>query len=150
MTCIRIMPAVTLCSQNVTLLDLNVTNYWDIMPCSLVEFPSVLKECTDTCFLLVTCLVYSASLKMGAVSCSEILVDLYQTTWYCIPVDRTLHNHCCENLKTAYMTDFVSSVGFFFQRNRGNVTNNTTDNTKFIQRIDYYVKKYINTNEFYQ
>jgi hypothetical protein len=31
---------------------------------------------------------------------SETSVDFQQTTWCYIPEDRTLHNHCCENLKS--------------------------------------------------
>jgi hypothetical protein len=35
-------------------------------------------------------LAYSLALK---------LVAFQRTTWHCIPEDRTLHNHNCENLK---------------------------------------------------
>jgi hypothetical protein len=27
-------------------------------------------------------------------------VDFQRSTWHCIPEDRGLHSHCCENLKT--------------------------------------------------
>jgi hypothetical protein len=117
---------------------MNGTIIWDMMPCSLVEFPSVLKEYTDTCFLLVTCLVYFASLKMEAVSCSEILVDLYQTTWYCIPEDSTQVT-AVRTSRPTHLIDFVISVFCccFVQRSIGNMTNNTM----LILRIDYCVKK---------
>jgi hypothetical protein len=50
-------------------------------------------------FTLVSCLAYSLTLKMEAMCSSEMSVDLQWTTRHYIPEDRTLHNHCCENLK---------------------------------------------------
>jgi hypothetical protein len=60
--------------------------FWDVTPCGLL----------GACILLVTCLVYSSTLKMEAVCSSETLVTFYQTTQRLIPEDSTLHNHCCE------------------------------------------------------
>jgi hypothetical protein len=51
-----------------------------------------------TCFMLVSCLAYSLTQKMEVTCSSETSVDFQQATWHYIPADRTLHNHCCENL----------------------------------------------------
>jgi hypothetical protein len=60
-----------------------------------------------TCFTLVSCLVYSSSVKMEAKCSSETSVDFQGTTRRYIPEDDTLHNHRCENLRS-YI--FISSV----------------------------------------
>jgi hypothetical protein len=49
------------------------------------------------CYMLVSCLAYSLNLKM------ETSLDFQQTTWCYNPEDRTLQNHCCENLKSKRM-----------------------------------------------
>jgi hypothetical protein len=49
---------------------------------------------------LVRCLAYSSTMKMEATLSSEISVDFQRTTWHYFLADRTLHNHCCENLKS--------------------------------------------------
>jgi hypothetical protein len=36
---------------------------------------------------------------MEAKCSSKTVADFQWTTWYYIPEDSTLHNHCCENLK---------------------------------------------------
>jgi hypothetical protein len=54
----------------------------------------------DICFELVSCLAYSFSMKMEATCSSVTSVDFQWTTRYDISEDRTLHNHCCENLKS--------------------------------------------------
>jgi hypothetical protein len=46
-----------------------------------------------TCFILVSCLAYSLTLKMRATCSSEMLVDLHLATWHYIPEDRTLQNN---------------------------------------------------------
>jgi hypothetical protein len=43
-----------------------------------------------TCFMLVSCLAYSVTLKMEATCSSKTLVDFQRTTWHYIPEDRTL------------------------------------------------------------
>jgi hypothetical protein len=52
-----------------------------------------------TCFLVFAELI-SSTLKMEAVCSSETLVETQRTTSRHIPDDNTLHNHCCENLKS--------------------------------------------------
>jgi hypothetical protein len=49
--------------------------------------------------MLVSCLVYSLTLKLEVTCSSEKAADFQQTTWHYIPEDRTLHNLHCENLK---------------------------------------------------
>jgi hypothetical protein len=40
------------------------------------------------------------TLKIEVIYSSETSVDFQWTTWCYIPEDGTLHNHCCENLKS--------------------------------------------------
>jgi hypothetical protein len=58
-----------------------------------------------TCFMPVSCLAYSLLQKMEETYSSRILADFQRTTQHYIPEDRTLHNHCCENLKS-YVEDW--------------------------------------------
>jgi hypothetical protein len=51
-------------------------------------------------FTLVSCSAYFSTLKMEAICSSETSVDTQLTTRRYIPEDGTLHNHCCENLKS--------------------------------------------------
>jgi hypothetical protein len=52
------------------------------------------------CFMPVSCVAYSLTLKMEAIYFSEMVVDFHYTTQHYIPEDRTFHSHCCENLKS--------------------------------------------------
>jgi hypothetical protein len=63
------------------------------------------------CFMLVSCLAYSLALKIEATYSCETSVLLQRTTRRCIPEDRTVHNHHCENL---ILTDLheLSSLSF--------------------------------------
>jgi hypothetical protein len=45
-------------------------------------------------------MAFFLTLKMEATFSSKTSVDFRRTTWCYIPEDRTLHNHCCENLKS--------------------------------------------------
>jgi hypothetical protein len=60
---------------------------------------------------LVSCLVYSSTLKMEATCSSETSVDLQWTTRRYIPEDRTLYNHRCESLKP-YMNINTFNISF--------------------------------------
>jgi hypothetical protein len=51
-------------------------------------------------FKMISRLAYSSALKMEAIYPSEMSVDFHWTTWRCIPEERTLHDHRCENLKS--------------------------------------------------
>jgi hypothetical protein len=62
-------------------------------------FCEIMQALFAACFMLVSCLAYSSSLKMEATCSTKILVDFEQASWHCIQVDRNLHNNCCENLK---------------------------------------------------
>jgi hypothetical protein len=52
-----------------------------------------------TCFPLDSCLA-SSILKMEATCSSETSVEFQRTTRHCIPEDRPLQNHRCENLRS--------------------------------------------------
>jgi hypothetical protein len=84
--------------------DLKSTNFWDITPC----IPMSVNQChlLACCFLAE--LIFS-TLEMEAICSSETSVDTQWTTWHYIPEVGTLHNHCCENLKS-YKKRFNSSV----------------------------------------
>jgi hypothetical protein len=56
--------------------------------------------CLPPAFTLVSCSAYSPTLKMEAICSSEMSVNFQRTTRRYIPEDSTLHNHCCENLKS--------------------------------------------------
>jgi hypothetical protein len=51
-------------------------------------------------FTLVSCSAYSLTLNMEALCSSEMLIDFQMTTRRCIPEDRTVHNHCCEDIRS--------------------------------------------------
>jgi hypothetical protein len=51
------------------------------------------------CFMLVSCLAYSSTLKMEVTRFPETSVDFQRTTRPYILKDKTLYNHRCENLK---------------------------------------------------
>jgi hypothetical protein len=52
------------------------------------------------CFMLVSCLSYSLTLKMEVICSSGTSVDFQWTTWWYVPEDRTIHSHYSENLKS--------------------------------------------------
>jgi hypothetical protein len=54
-------------------------------------------------FMLITCLVYSSTLKMEATCSLETSVDFQWTTPRYIPQGRTPHSHRCENLKSNFL-----------------------------------------------
>jgi hypothetical protein len=64
-----------------------------------------------TRFMLVSCLAYSSTVKIEATCSSETSVEFHRTTRRYIPEDRTLHNHCCEYLKSYNM--FLISLSVF-------------------------------------
>jgi hypothetical protein len=60
--------------------------------------------------MLVPCAAYSSALKVEA-RFSETSADFHQTTWRYITEDRTLHSHCCDNLKS-YKTQEVPGINY--------------------------------------
>jgi hypothetical protein len=78
--------------------------FWDITPCSPFEVNQrfggtchlqllgqrISQALLPTCFMLVSCLVYSSTLKMDVTCSSETTADIQQTTWHYIPEKRNL------------------------------------------------------------
>jgi hypothetical protein len=58
------------------------------------------------------CLAYSSVLKMDATYSSEMSVDFQRNTRRCIPENRTLHNHCCEDLCLSTYNNLRNLNGF--------------------------------------
>jgi hypothetical protein len=72
----------------------------------MISTSSVMYSCfilmtllPPTC-LLVLAKIISLTVKMEGISSSETSVTSQQTTRRHIPEEPTLHNHCCENLKS--------------------------------------------------
>jgi hypothetical protein len=65
-------------------------------------------------FLLVACLAYSYTLKMGVVFSSEKSVNSYQTTRHHIPVDSALHNHSVGTSNAAEFLLVTTFCGYIF------------------------------------
>jgi hypothetical protein len=63
--------------------------------------------------MLVSCLVYSSTLKMGTICSLEMSLDFHRNTRYCNSEDRTLYNNRCGNLKSN-MSDCCSESRFCF------------------------------------
>jgi hypothetical protein len=49
--------------------------------------------------MLLSCLVFSSTVKEVVICSSDMMVDFKWNIQCYIPEDITLHNHCCENLK---------------------------------------------------
>jgi hypothetical protein len=58
------------------------------------------KKKTASASWFDSCLTFSLTLKMEAICSSRMSVSLHQSTQHYIPEDRSLHIHCCENLKS--------------------------------------------------
>jgi hypothetical protein len=89
--------------------------FWHLTPCSPVKANGCFggtcrlhlqgRARNQACFMLVSRLAYSSTLKMEAICSSETSVDVHRNARRYIPEDRALHNHRCNNLK--------SSISFF-------------------------------------
>jgi hypothetical protein len=55
---------------------------------------------------LISCFVYSSTMKMEALYSSQRLANFQWATWRYIPEDISLRNHRCENLKSDHSRDF--------------------------------------------
>jgi hypothetical protein len=53
-----------------------------------------------TCFMLFSCLSYSSTMKEEEICFSQMLADFQRSTQCYVLEDRTLHNCCCENVKS--------------------------------------------------
>jgi hypothetical protein len=78
------------------------------------------KTLFGTFFRLVSCFAYSSTLKIEASCPSETAIDFQRTTCRYIPEYITLHNHCCENLrsnvKIVYCFFLICAVGLWVLR----------------------------------
>jgi hypothetical protein len=63
---------------------------------------AVNKTLFSACLILISCLAYSSTLKVEKCY-SGTSIDFQQTTWHYILEDRTLHNHCYENINSCMM-----------------------------------------------
>jgi hypothetical protein len=71
------------------------------------------------CFMLLSCLAYSPTLKMKAKWSFETLGDFNLTTWWNIPEYRTLHSLRCEHVisknNKQFRTDMIRLYKLLFQ-----------------------------------
>jgi hypothetical protein len=77
-------------------------------PTSGSKYKPSKKSAFSTFFMRDSYVDYSTVLKKMAICSSDISADFQRTTHRCMPEDRTLHNHRCENLKS-YSSAFSSS-----------------------------------------
>jgi hypothetical protein len=73
---------------------------------------------------------------------SKMLADLHRTTWRYIPHNISLHNHCCENLKSYMVTTFLPINHFHIHFKLWLSCGTTFSN---IWDINADVKQYYNT-----
>jgi hypothetical protein len=64
------------------------------------------RWCLPLAYLLVLAELISSTLKMEAICSSETSIETQRTTRHHIPEYDTLHNYCCENLKS-YIIYFI-------------------------------------------
>jgi hypothetical protein len=55
------------------------------------------------CFMLTSCLAFFSSLKIEATYSSETPLDVQWARRCCVAEDRSVPNHCCENLTFFYI-----------------------------------------------
>jgi hypothetical protein len=67
------------------------------------------------CFMLVSSLVYSSTLKTEVTWSSEMSINFHRTPWHYIPKDTTPHNHCLKNPKS---NNFSITIGGAVTRKR--------------------------------
>jgi hypothetical protein len=76
---------------------------FDITPCGLVEVHRNFKETYHfhraSCFLLISCFIYSLTLKIETVRSCETSVDFYRATRHYIAKESTIHCYRRENLR---------------------------------------------------
>jgi hypothetical protein len=65
------------------------------------------KPFRAACYMLVSCLAYSSTLKNYLICSFETAVDIQRTTWRYIPEDRTLHIYRCKILSPTYINELL-------------------------------------------
>jgi hypothetical protein len=89
------------------------TIFWDITPCSPLKVSwcfrgayglhlqsQIISRVRNLSWNQVSSSAYPSNLKFKVTCSYETLVDSQWTTLHYIPEDSTLHNRCCENLKS--------------------------------------------------
>jgi hypothetical protein len=76
----------------------------DLLDC---KFPPSLHVPVSFCMRFA---LFAACFKMEAIFSSQMPVDFHQNTQHYISEDKTLHNHCYENLKSNNFSIIVHSL----------------------------------------
>jgi hypothetical protein len=89
---------------------------WDTALCSPLKVNRIIgcSVLLATCFVLVSHLVYSSTLKRGATCFSEASVEFQRSTRRYIPEDRTVHNHRCDSLKSYICNNHWFNIAIFY------------------------------------
>jgi hypothetical protein len=90
---IIIIKIVVVGSEVIRSVVINTSIFWDKILFSLLKINR--WTLLVNCFILLSCLDYSSTLKMEATCSSETLVDFEQTTQPYIPKGITLQNYYC-------------------------------------------------------
>jgi hypothetical protein len=83
---------------NITWLSPNHMALYPSSICSMIQ--EAMLVLLVICFILVSSLAYSLTLKMEVTCSSETSVDFQQTMQSYLSEDRILHNHRCKNLES--------------------------------------------------
>jgi hypothetical protein len=76
------------------------TEEFDLLGHNAVQFVKRQVALLATCFHAGFLLAYSSTPKMEATCSSETSADFLWAIRRCIPEDKTIHNNCCENIKS--------------------------------------------------
>jgi hypothetical protein len=103
----------------------------------------VIKKNVKEVAELVSCLVYSKTLKLEATCSSETSVDLHRIARTYIAEDRILHKHRCDNLKQYVSTkgDMKPVHSFMVLCKPGFIMNHVIENINL--RVMFGVNLYI-------
>jgi hypothetical protein len=113
---------------------LKVPLHWHV--CNFVDIQTIFHThfCLPHAYLLVLSEIISSTLKMEAICSSETSVATQETTRRHIPEDATLHNHCCENLKSYNISYTVCRYDY-------GVSPHLISHSELLWFISYYCKK---------
>jgi hypothetical protein len=91
--------------------------FWDITACHAIRWKStdVSEEYVATCFVLVSSLAYSSTLRMWAIFSSETSIGFQHVTQRYVPEDRNIHRNHCGSPKSCTQHLPVQIVRFSFR-----------------------------------